>query len=138
ALDLTDIVAMAQDWGGPILFGALAERTERVSGLVVLNTVVGPPKEGFRPTAFHRLSQTPVVSDLLFRGLGFPQNVLFAAQGKKQSIGLRALRAYRYPLRKIRQRAAPLGLARMVPDSPEHPSIAPLQRIEQWVSEWAG
>ena len=43
---------------------------------MLANTVVTPPKAGFKPTAFHRLAWMPVVSDVLFRGLGYPQFAL--------------------------------------------------------------
>src|SRR4029078_1131831 len=36
-------------------------------------------------------------------------------------------RAYRFPLRRVADRVAPLALARMVPDSSEHPSVASLR-----------
>src|SRR5262249_31546389 len=124
ALGLEDVVLAVQDWGGPIGLAALAERRARLSGIVLLNTVVGPPRPGFRPSAFHRLARLPVVSEVLFRGLGFPQNVLAAAQGDRSSIRGDVARAYRWPLRGLKNNAAPLAMARMVPDSFAHPSIA--------------
>ncbi len=72
---------------------------------------VGPPKKDFRPTAFHRFSQLPVASDVVFRWLGFPQSALFMAQGNKLSIRGKTARAYRYPLRKRVDPAAPLAAA---------------------------
>lgn len=138
ALDLRDLVFVGQDWGGPIGFRALAERADRVHGIVVLNTVIGPPKPGFKPTAFHRFAAMPVVSDLVFRGLGFPQINLNLAQGDKRSIRGDVARAYRYPLRNLRLNAAPLALARMVPSSQSHPSIEALGRCFDFVSGFEG
>ena len=37
-LDLRDVTLVAHDWGGPIGLGALLERSERLSGLVLMNT----------------------------------------------------------------------------------------------------
>jgi pimeloyl-ACP methyl ester carboxylesterase len=37
-LDLKDVVLVAHDWGGPVGLGALLERRERLSGLVLMNT----------------------------------------------------------------------------------------------------
>ena len=54
ALDLEKFIFVGQDWGGPIGLSALADRTDRLAGLVILNTVVGPPKPAFKPTAFLR------------------------------------------------------------------------------------
>ena len=53
------LVLAVHDWGGPIGLAALAERPGRLAGLVVTNTGVGPPREGARPTAFHRFANLP-------------------------------------------------------------------------------
>jgi pimeloyl-ACP methyl ester carboxylesterase len=132
-LDLAELIFVGQDWGGPIGLHALHERAQRVAGMVILNTVVGPPKSGFRPTLFHRFSRLPVISDVAFRLGGFPQNLLTLAQGNRRSMLGEVGRAYRYPLRHVRDRIAPLALARMVPDSHQHPSIPALQECEELV-----
>jgi len=125
------LVLVAQDWGGPIGLRALADRAARLRGLVLGNTAVGPPAKTFKPTFFHRLSQLPIVSDALFRGLGFPLGFLHLSQGDRASIRGDVARAYRWPLRRFADRAAPLALARMVPDSHDHPSVADLEICEQ-------
>jgi cis-3-alkyl-4-acyloxetan-2-one decarboxylase len=137
-LGLEGLVFVGQDWGGPIGLGLLADRPGLAAGLVLLNTVVGPPRPGFRPTTFHRLANLPVVSDALFRGLGFPQRALALAQGDRGSIRGRVTKAYCYPLRGWRRNAAPLAMARMVPSSHEHPSIAPLERSQAFVEDFEG
>ncbi len=137
-LELERCVLAVQDWGGAIGIGALAANPRIRAGLVLMNTVVGPPRKGFRPTAFHRFARLPVVSDTAFRLLGFPQSALFVAQGDKQSIRGPVARAYRYPLRKLSENVAPLALARMVPDSEHHRSIAPLQRCQKYVDAFEG
>ncbi len=137
-LELDDVVFVGQDWGGPIGTLSLAMRPGRMTGTVLMNTVVGPPKEGFKATGFHRLSQTPLVSDLLFRGLGFPQIGLHLAQGDRSSIRGAVARAYRWPLRRFRDRIAPLALARMVPDSLDHPSVASLTRVHDHLDAFEG
>ena len=92
---------VAQDWGGPIGLCAMrATRRARLRGIVLGNTAVGPPAPDFKPTLFHRLSQLPIVSDVLFRGLGFPLGVLHLSQGDRSSIRGDVARAYRWPLRK--------------------------------------
>jgi haloalkane dehalogenase len=121
------LVLAAQDRGGPIGLHAMASRRARLRGIVLGNTAVGPPAPGFKPTLFHRLSQLPVASDVLFRWLGFPLGVLHMSQGDRSSIRGEVARAYRWPLRRRRDRAAPLALARMVPDSHAHPSVPALQ-----------
>jgi cis-3-alkyl-4-acyloxetan-2-one decarboxylase len=122
------LVIAAQDWGGPIAMVALASRRTRLRGIVLGNTSVSPPAAGFRPTLFHRLSHLPVASELLFRRLGFPLGVLHLSQGDRSTIRGEVARAYRWPLGRYEDRAAPLALARMVPDSHDrHPSIPLLE-----------
>jgi pimeloyl-ACP methyl ester carboxylesterase len=137
-LDLRDLVFVGQDWGGPIGISALATRLDRVRAMVILNTVTGPPRPGFRPTGFHRFARMPVVSDLAFRGLGFPQNAMWLAQGRRSSILGKAALGYWWPLRRFRDRVAPLALARMVPNSMDHPSIAPLRVVEEAITSFRG
>lgn len=137
-LDLSELIFVGQDWGGPIGLLGLADRPERLAGLVLLNTVVGPPRPGFRPTAFHRFARMPLISELTFRGLGFPQTAMWSVQGDKRSIRGPVARAYRFPLRRLRDNAAPLALARMVPDSFQHESIEPLTRAQRVVESFRG
>ncbi|MEJ7604128.1 MAG: alpha/beta fold hydrolase, partial [Kofleriaceae bacterium] len=130
-------VLVAQDWGGPIGLHAAASRKARVRGLVLGNTAISPPGPKFKPTLFHRLSQLPIASGLLFRRLGFPLGLLHLSQGDRSSIRGDVARAYRWPLRRYKDRAAPLALARMVPNSLQHPSVPALRETEQTFRELA-
>jgi haloalkane dehalogenase len=125
------LVLAAQDWGGPISLHALSSRRSRLRGLVLGNTAVGPPRTGFKPTLFHRLSQLPVASDVLFRYLGFPLGLLHTSQGDRSSIRGEVARAYRWPLAHVADREAPLALARLVPDSLSHRSVPALQVTDE-------
>jgi haloalkane dehalogenase len=109
-----------------------------LKGLVVLNTALRSPHQGFRPTAFHRFSNLPVISDVVFRLLGFPQNVLSKTQGDPSSIQGKVAQAYQYPLRRISDRVAPLALARMVPSSLTHASVKELQVCEEFIRGFKG
>jgi haloalkane dehalogenase len=129
------LVLVAQDWGGPIGLHAMIARASRLRGIVLGNTAVGPPAAKFKPTLFHRLSQLPIASDLLFRRLGFPLGLLHLSQGDRSSIRGRVARAYRWPLARAADRAAPLALARMVPDSQDHVSVPELARCESLFRE---
>jgi haloalkane dehalogenase len=73
-----------------------------------------------------------------FRWLGFPLPVLHRVQGDQASMGLRQRFAYAWPLRHVRDRCAPLALARMVPDSEKHPSVPELRRGEAWLRAFEG
>lgn len=137
-LKLKELVFVGQDWGGPIGLRALADRPHLIKGLVILNTAIAPPKPGFKPTAFHKFSQMPVVSNIVFRWFGFPQTVLHRVQGNPASISGNTARAYQYPLKKYRDNAAPLALARMVPDSLDHPSVEPLRKCQSLAESFKG
>lgn len=136
ALGLRRFVLAGQDWGGPLAAALGARMPERVAGVVLANTSVVVPKHP-RGTWFHRFARVPVVSDLVFRGLGFPQLALGVAQGDRSSISGAVSRAYRWPLRHLSDRAGPLALARMVPGSPGHPSMPALHRGEAWLHAFA-
>ena len=124
ALDLREITIVGQDWGGPIVAKMAARHPERIHGAVFANTALSAPRKQPRTTRFHRFSNLPVVSDFAFRILNFPIPVLDRVQGDAQSIGRPEQRAYRYPLRYWRDRTAPLALARMVPTTLDHPTVA--------------
>lgn len=135
ALDLRDVVLVGQDWGGPIAMAVGRRVPDRVGGIVLGNTAVVAPRRPLRVKAFHRLSHVPWVSDLLFRGLGFPLRHLHRVQGDPRSLDGAA---YRWPLRRLADRAGPLGLARMVPDREGHPSLPELEATADWLSRWRG
>lgn len=138
ALELPRYVLVGQDWGGPMLTAIGSRRPDRVAGVVLANTAaILPPRP--RGTAFHRFARLPVVSDLVFRGLGFPQGMLWTVQGDRRSLGWgKVAAAYRWPLRRRQDRIAPLALARMVPDGPDHPSMAALRRGQAWIEGFDG
>lgn len=136
-LQLEHYVMVVQDWGGPIGVGAVSQLDHAV-GLVILNTALTPPRAGFRPTAFHRFARLPGASDVAFRLLGFPQSVLGMTLGRERTLLGDVARAYRYPLRALRDRVAPLAMARMVPDSLDHPSIPALERCRVWIDGFRG
>lgn len=137
-LDLRDVIGVGQDWGGPLLLHPFVSRPDRLKGLVILNTVVGPPREGFNAAGFHKFARMPVVSDFVFTFLGLPTRFMHLAQGDKSSIRGKVAKAYRYPLRRLRDRAAPLALARMAPTSMDHPSIPALRECGDFASSFAG
>ena len=125
------LVLVGQDWGGPIGLRAMTDRARRLRGLVLANTVIGPPPATYTPSLFHRISHAPVISDVLFRGLGFPMRMLHHVQGDRRSIRGDVARAYRWPLRRPRDRTAPLALARMVPITISHPTVPELEICER-------
>jgi len=137
ALELRDVVLAVQDWGGPLGCWAAAHSGTRVTAVCLLNTSVIAPRR-WGSTAFHRLARLPLVSDVAFRLLGFPLGVLGRVQADPGSISGEVARAYRWPLSRVRDRAGPLALARMVPQGPGHPSVPALGEVDAWLRAFAG
>jgi pimeloyl-ACP methyl ester carboxylesterase len=138
ALDLTEVTVVGQDWGGPIAAGVAARAPHRVRAAVFANTTVLDPRRPLRTTTFHRLSRIPVVSEILFQGLGFPVWALHRVQGDPRSIGAAERKAYAYPFRRLSERAAPLAFARMVPHREGHPSLPLLLETDRWARAFKG
>jgi haloalkane dehalogenase len=132
------LVVGLHDWGAPIGLVAMAARRERLAGIVLTNTGVAPPRPGSRATAFHRFANLPVVSHVAFRLLGFPQNVLGRTQADPASISGDVAFAYRWPLRALADRVAPLALARMVPFREDHPSVPGLKVAQALAAGFTG
>lgn len=137
ALELEGLIVFGQDWGGPMTTSTCHRVPERIAGALFANTAVVIP-EIPRGTTFHKFARTPIVSDLAFRVFGFPLPTLHRVQANKASIKGEVAAAYRWPLRRMRERIAPLALARMVPDAPGHPSVAELKRGEEWLLGFKG
>lgn len=138
ALELDPFVVVGQDWGGPIVAYAASLNAGRVRGAVFANTALAAPTKPPRVTMFHRFSGWPVLPEILFRGFNFPIPILHRVQGDPASLGPAEKRAYKWPLRKMRDRVAPLALARMVPTSLGHPSVEPMRRVDAWAREFPG
>ncbi len=130
-------VVVGQDWGGPLAVQLARALSDRVRGVVLANTSVFAPDRP-RSTTFHTFSRVPIVSDFVFRGLGFPQNLMWSVQGKRRSIRGRVGKAYRWPLRRPSDRVGPLALARMVPGNAEHPSMPALREGAEWMRGFEG
>lgn len=137
-LKLPKLILVGQDWGGPIGLRALANRPQLLKGLVLMNTSVTPPRQGFKPTRFHQLSQIPLLSDVAFRLFNFPQKFIGKVQGSPESIQGPIQKAYELPLKKFADNGAPLALARMVPNSQHHPSIQSLEITKKMTEEFMG
>ncbi len=124
ALDLKGVILVGQDWGGPLAAAsAPGWRRSARAGASPASCWRTRRSSPARPkgTWFHRFARTPVVAQVAFRVLGFPLRTLHKTQGDPRSIEGVVAQAYQWPLSRILDRAGPLALARMVPDSLEHP-----------------
>ena len=129
---------VVHDWGGMIGIAGAMKAGKKIDGLVVMNTAITAPKDGFKPTWFHSLSQVPLISSFLFRGLNFPLSFLNRFASVPGSFDSETMKAYKYPLRKFKNNCGPLALARMVPNSMHHPSVPLEKEIETYLSSYDG
>ncbi len=65
-LDLDSFRLLVHDWGGPVGLGAVADRPERVSQLVLVNTTL---RSDFRPPPYWKLFTANRLGDLLIVNL---------------------------------------------------------------------
>ncbi len=138
ALDLEDLTVVGQDWGGAIIAVAAARNSERIKGAVFANTAIRVPTKKPRVSLFHWFAHVPVLSNFAFRVFGFPLPFLQKVQGDPSSINRYDRRAYWYPLRNIRDRVAPLALARLVPRSLDDPTYDTLREANEWAGAFTG
>ncbi|MBT8132003.1 MAG: haloalkane dehalogenase, partial [Gammaproteobacteria bacterium] len=80
----------------------------------------------------------PLLSNFAFKQLNYPIPFLHKVQGDKASMGRKQKRAYAYPLRRSADRVAPLALARMVPQTLDHPSVQTLGEVDEWARKFRG
>jgi haloalkane dehalogenase len=132
------MTVVGQDWGGPIVGVVAARAPARVTGAVFANTGLRVPKRQPRVTPFHRFSNIPLISNLVFRAFCFPVPVMHKVQGDPRTIGKKERRAYRYPLRAWGDRVAPLAFARLVPTNLDHPTVKSLGPVERWARSFEG
>ncbi len=135
-LGLDRAVVVVQDWGGPIGIGAASHSEIELRGLVVMNTVVGPPRPGFRPTTFHRVFGNRLVAGIA-RYFGLIERNMARAQSDPRSISGQVRDAYLYPLDRGGNDAVTEFVA-MVPNSMEHASVEALRQVGDFVGSYRG
>ncbi len=132
-LDLTELVYVGQDWGGPVGMGALAQSPDLLRGAVVLNTGFNAPTEQRDLSAVHARAKTPVVGELMLEVFVSIFDRLHQAQGDPASIPEDVADLYGKPVQESGNAKAPLALMRMVADGPDHPSAPQMVEIENYV-----
>jgi len=132
-LQLTELVYVGQDWGGPIGMGALALSPGLLKGVVAMNTAFTAPKEEIDLSRAHAIVKTPVIGELLTGVIGNLFDTLPRVQNDPASMSADVLALYQRPLIEDGNEKAPLTLMRMVPDGPAHPSSEQMRQIEAYV-----
>ena len=133
-LNLTEVVFVGQDWGGPVGMGALSLSPGVLKGAVVMNTGVRAPRVPMDLSRAHALVKTPLVGELLVEAmppLFFSR--LAEVQGDPATMPPQVMDLYRRPLQGSGNAKATLALMRMVADGPDHASSPALRDIERYV-----
>ena len=132
-LNLTEVVFVGQDWGGPVGMGALSLSPDVLKGAVVMNTGVRAPRVPMDLSRAHALVKTPLVGELLVEAMSplfFSR--LAEVQGDPATMPPQVMDLYRRPLQDSGNAKATLALMRMVADGPDHASSPALRDIERY------
>lgn len=132
-LDLSGLVYMGQDWGGPVGLGALGRSPGLIEGAVILNTALNAPTEASSLSRAHDIAKTPVVGELMFEGVVSIFERLPDAQGDPESVPADVADLYGRPVSESGNAKAPLAMMRMVPNSPDEPSSEQMREIERYL-----
>jgi len=127
ALDIDGpVVTVAHDWGGPISLGWAERHTDRVAGIVLMNTAVHQP-EGSPAPRLIRLVRTPGLLDTIcVRTPGFVRGTMTIGR-PRPAPDVRA--AYEAPYRTPERRRAIAAFVEDIPLDDDHPSQTTLDTV---------
>jgi len=132
ALDLRNLVVVGHDWGGPIGFGAAVHEKERVTHLVVLNTMTEAPMK-IMPVywlPFFGLLRMKRLYRYLVRERGLFQKAgLAVMEPQDLAVYLRANHDYE-------TRAGIAAFPYLIPSSAAHPNYSILRDILAEMTAW--
>lgn len=111
-LDLRDVTLVAHDWGGPIGLGALAERSDRLAGLVLMNTWAWE-LPSFLPS-FLQSFRTEGLGEILALGGNLFVESIPGGMAKRDTDPT-MMEAYRAPFPDYWSRVGPLAFQRDIP-----------------------
>jgi cis-3-alkyl-4-acyloxetan-2-one decarboxylase len=112
ALDLRDITLVAHDWGGPIGLGAMVERSDRLSRLVLLNTWAWE-LPSFLPPFLREFRSEGLGEILILGGNLFVESIPSAMTRREPNPVM--MEAYRAPFPDYWSRAGMLAFHREIP-----------------------
>ena len=132
-LDLTELVYVGQDWGGPVGMGALAISPDLLKGAVLMNTAFIAPTEKADLSTAHAVVKSPVIGELIMEVFTTLFDQLHGVQGDPDSMNESVKSLYARPVLESGNAKAPVALMRMVTDGPDHHSAPAMRVIEAYV-----
>jgi pimeloyl-ACP methyl ester carboxylesterase len=123
SLDLMEATVVPQDWGGPIGLRWATLHPDRVRSLFILNTFAHRPREKVRLPLPLVLFRTPLVGEVMVKGLDLFKRVFLFRAGvvHHERITAEVQRAYRAPHPGWSSRTPILVFPRQIPAGPEGP-----------------
>ncbi|MEO8091617.1 MAG: alpha/beta fold hydrolase [bacterium] len=133
SLDLRDATVVPQDWGGPIGLWWATRHPERVRGLFILNTFAQRPRGRVSLPLPLRLFRTPVVGEVMVKGLDLFKRVFLFRDGvvHRERLTPAVKRAYRAPHPNWSSRTPILVFPREIPSGPDGAVSELVGEIEQ-------
>ncbi len=133
-LELSELIFIGQDWGGPLGAGALQRSPELLKGMIALNTVLDAPKEPRPIPAVLRALKTPVLGELIAERSTSLFSQLPNFQNDPESLPPDVLDVYAKPVEDGGNAKGPLAMIRMAVFDPDHPDAALQRTIENYLS----
>jgi cis-3-alkyl-4-acyloxetan-2-one decarboxylase len=130
ALDLRDVTLVAHDWGGPVGLGALLERSDRLAGLVLINTWALP---SFLPS-FLQSFRTEGLGEILALGGNLFVESIPGGMAKRDTDPV-MMEAYRAPFPDYWSRLGPLAFQRDIPLTERDRSASLMRSIHDRLAE---
>jgi pimeloyl-ACP methyl ester carboxylesterase len=123
SLDLRQTTVVPQDWGGPIGLWWATAHPDRVRSLFILNTYAHRPRRKVDLPLPLRLFRTPVVGEVMVKGLDLFKRVFLFRAGvvHRERLTPEIKHAYRAPHPSWSSRTPILVFPREIPSGPEGP-----------------
>jgi haloalkane dehalogenase len=136
SLDLHDATVVPQDWGGLALIWA-ANHPERVAGLFILNTSVHELRQPWRFPLPLRLFRTPVVGEVMVKGLNLFHRAFLFRVGvvHHERLTREVKQAYLAPHPSWSSRTGVLAFPRQIPAHPDDPLSVYLGDVERRLTD---
>lgn len=134
-LELTELIYVGHDWGGPVGLGALERSPDLLAGAVFLNTALGAPTGPveLNPQLQGLLAPLPADAEPAVTASIFDQ--LPAVQNDPETLSPDVLDLYRRPVVESDNPIGPLSILRMAATGPEHPTAEVLRAIDTYIGQ---